>query len=128
MATIVKEIPLSVSAEAAWERVSDVGNIASLISFIGTSELDGNTRVCTLQDGAQLNEKIVSVDTSLRRVVYTITDAPMPMDFHAASMEVKNDGAASKLVWTVDVLPNETMEHLEPMVDQACADIRLAIV
>lgn len=124
MATIIKEIPLTVSAEAAWKRVSDVGNIASMISFIGTSELTGDTRVCTLQDGAKLNEKIVTVDSSLRRVVYSITDAPMPMDFHAASMEIKAEGAGSKFVWTVDVLPNETMEMLEPMVNQACADIQ----
>jgi hypothetical protein len=109
MASIYKELQVAMSPEELWERVKDVGNISRLFpNVIPSSELDeNNARSCTLADGSQLTERIVAVDDEHRRVAYTITQAPMPLTHHHASMQVYPETGGSRFVWITDFLPGE---------------------
>jgi len=66
---------------------------------------NGDTRVCSLEGGGELTEKIVSVDHDLKRVVYAITSSPLNMDFHVATMQLEESGGKTQLNWIVDFPP-----------------------
>ena len=123
MTTILRNIDVDATPEAVWAKVSDTSRISDLIGFVASSEQTGDTRVCNLEGGGSLTEKIVSVDPDLKRVLYSITDSPLGMDFHVASMQVEGNGSGTRLVWTVDVLPSEAAGHLAPLLDSACDDM-----
>ncbi|WP_282096785.1 SRPBCC family protein [Epibacterium ulvae] len=124
MTTISKTITINAPMSKVWEKVSDTGSISDLIGFLATSVQDGDTRVCSLEGGGELTEKIVSVDPDLNRVVYAIISSPLNMEFHVATMQLEaGDQGKTKLNWIVDLLPVEARDHMEPMLDGACADL-----
>lgn len=123
MTTISKTITIDAPIAAVWEKVSDTGRISDLIGFLATSEQNGNARVCSLEGGGELTEKIVSVDSNLNRVVYAITESPLNMEFHVATMQLVDKSGTTQLNWTVDLLPESARDQMEPMLDGACADM-----
>lgn len=124
MAAIVKEISLPLSADVLWEKVASVGEIHQLMPMITECRLDGDQRFCTTADGAMLEERILSVDNDRRRVAYTITKAPFPLEFHSASMQVSADGKGSRLTWITDVKPDELAGQMDPLFDQAIQGVK----
>lgn len=123
MTTISKTITIDAPLSSVWEKVSDTGRISDLIGFLATSEQNGDSRVCSLEGGGELTEKIVSVDHGLKRVVYAITNSPLNMDFHVATMQVQEIQGKTQLDWVVDLLPEAARDQMEPMLDGACADM-----
>lgn len=123
MATISKTITVDAPMPSVWEKISDTGSISDLIGFIASSVQNGDTRVCSLEGGGELTEKIISVDQDLKRVAYAITSSPLNMEFHAASMQLEDNMGQTQLSWTVDLLPDEARDQMEPMLDGACADM-----
>lgn len=124
MTTIVKSIDIDAPAHAVWPKLSNTSSISDLIGFITSSSQVGDTRVCQLDGGGELKEKIVSVDDKLQRVMYAITESPLNMDFHAASMQLEDRGERSRLVWTVDVCPDDAAANLDPLLDAASDDLK----
>ncbi|MDQ2090595.1 SRPBCC family protein [Marimonas arenosa] len=127
MTTILRTIDIDMPSDAVWAKVADTSQISELIGFVAESSQDGATRVCALEGGGELRETIVSVDDDLRRVMYSITESPLNMEFHAASMQVVDNGGKARLIWTVDLLPDAAAEHMAPMIDSACADMKTAL-
>ncbi len=118
MATLYKEVSLAVAPDALWEKVSKVGEVDKLLNVIAKSELDGDVRVCTMADGGVLRERIVGIDDAKRRVAYTISDAPFPLEFHAASMQVIDEGDGRLTFrWVTDLKPDALAAQLEPLFD-----------
>lgn len=124
MAAIVKEISLPLSTDVLWDKVARVGEIHQLMPMIADCRLEGDQRICTLGDGAELEETVLSIDNALRRVGYTITKAPFPFEFHSASMQVTTDGDGARLTWITDVKPDELAGQLDPLFDQALQGIK----
>ncbi|WP_298291495.1 SRPBCC family protein [uncultured Litoreibacter sp.] len=127
MTTISKTITINAPISKVWEKVSDTGRISDLIGFLASSIQEGDSRVCMLEGGGELTEKIVSVDHELKRVVYAITSSPLNMDFHVATMQLEEDHDNTRLNWIVDLLPADARDHMEPMLDSACADMTKAL-
>jgi Polyketide cyclase / dehydrase and lipid transport len=125
MATICKELLVGMPPGELWQRVKNVGNISRLFpNFIPASELgENNSRSCTLADGSQLVERIVTVDGDLRRLAYTITQSPMPLTHHQASMQVFAEGDGSRFVWITDFLPDEAATVLGEVLKAAAQDL-----
>ncbi len=124
MTAIVKEINLPLSADALWEKIADVGEINRFRPLITACRLDGDTRFCTMANGAEIEEIITSIDSEHRRVGYTISKAPFPFDFHSGSMQVTPDDDGSRLVWITDIKPDELAGQLGPLLDQAVQGIK----
>jgi len=117
MATIYGSVTVNLSAEELWAKVADVGQISELLDVIHESAVSGDTRSCKLADGGQLSETIVGIDEEHHRVAYTITDSPFPLEFHAASMQVVDEGnGKSTLLWITDVKPDAMVDGLGPMI------------
>lgn len=116
MASINLKTTLAVSADDLWAEVKDVGGISGMLEVITESSLDGYHRSCTMGDGGVLAETIISVDDDNKRVAYTITDSPFPIEAHAASMQVTDVGdGKSTFQWITDVKPDEMADGLGPM-------------
>jgi hypothetical protein len=116
MASIYLETTLAVAPDALWATVRDVGSLSSMLDVITESSLDGDVRTCKMGDGGELSETILSIDEENRRVGYTITASPLPIDIHASSMQVIDAGAGkSTFRWITDVKPDAMAEGLGAM-------------
>jgi polyketide cyclase/dehydrase/lipid transport protein len=72
-----------------------------------------------------VREEIVSVDDDLRRLAYAI---PRGNFIHyQGTVEVEDDGAGSRLVWTVDLLPSESADNIRSMMRQGAAVMRATL-
>ena len=124
MATIHREVSLPLTADSLWELITQVGEVPKFLPMITECRLDGDRRLCTMADGSKLKETIVTNDSMRRRLAYTITEAPFPMEFHSASMQVVPDGAGARLIWITDIKPDGLVEGIAPLFDQAIESVR----
>ncbi|MFY0681039.1 MAG: SRPBCC family protein [Thalassovita sp.] len=123
MATISKTIPAASGVQNAWKMVSNIGAVDKLVDMIQSCELHDDLRICTLEDGQSIKEKIITVDADAKRLVYTITEGPMPIEFHCASVVVSATEHAAELTWTVDVKPDALAAPLSDMMDAVAASM-----
>jgi hypothetical protein len=111
MASINLKTTLAVSPDNLWSVVKDVGGLSNLLGVITESSVDGNQRSCTMGDGGELTETILGIDHDNRRVAYTITASPFPIEAHAASMQVSDAGGGkSTFQWITDITPDALAE------------------
>jgi len=127
MATVQKVIDVKASVEDVWDKIANVGSISDLVGFITESQLDGDVRVCKMADGGVLEEKIISIDNTLRRVSYCITKSPLDLDFHSASMQVVPNGEGASMIWITDLKPDSMAEQFDPIFEEAVPGIRAAL-
>ncbi len=124
MATINLQTTLKVSPDELWARVRDVGALSDMLDVITDSSLDGYKRSCTMADGGQLDELILSIDDEHRRVAYSITASPFPIEVHAASMQVSDARRGkSTFQWITDIKPDELADALTPMLEGEIAQL-----
>jgi carbon monoxide dehydrogenase subunit G len=122
MASIRKELLLSVPAESVWDAVRDVGAVHRRLGpgFLLDARLDGDARIVKFANGMVVREPIVDIDDESRRLVYSAVGG---MSTHYnASMQVFPEGEhRSRLVWIIDLLPNELAGPVGALADQATA-------
>lgn len=130
MATVRVETALSVSAQAAWEAVADVGAVHErlLPGRVAAARMEGDTRILTMPDGWEVRELIVAVDHEQRRLAYAVVGGQrLPLTYHHASFQVFPEGDSSRLVWTTDVLPHPMAAHVEARVSRGIEEIKEAL-
>ncbi len=94
MASIIKDIPLAVSAERAWALLRDAG--AAHRAFPGVlldCVREGDVRVVTFTSGLVVRERILGVDETYRRIAYTALGEHFA--HHSASMQILPDDAGA---------------------------------
>jgi Polyketide cyclase / dehydrase and lipid transport len=120
MASIHKDIPLDARPEDVWAAVRDFGAVHQRLvpGFVLDSRLDGDARIVTFANGTVARELLVDCDDARRRLVYAVLSERVKQ--HSASVQVFADGdARSRLIWIVDVLPNEIAPYMNAQMDQA---------
>lgn len=124
MASIIKEIELDISPEAAWAMLREVGAADKAFRPVLTaSRLDGQVRTVTFANGMVVKEQIVDVDEARRRVAYAVIEGAF--SHHSASMQVIDRGAGRCCVlWISDLLPNEAAPTVRDLVEQGSAALR----
>lgn len=115
MATVFKSAVLPVPASVAWPRVAAVDRVHDIIPAITACQLDGDKRYCRFANGAELKERILSIDPERMRVAYTVAESPFGFEFHAAAMQVVPEGAGCRFVWTSDIKPDRLEDELAPL-------------
>jgi len=69
---------------------------------------------------------LVDCDETRQRLVYAVVSERVKQ--HSASVQVLADGEArSRLVWIVDVLPNEIAPYIDDQMDQAALAMQKAL-
>ena len=127
MATVQKVIDVEASVEDVWSKIANVGAISDFVDFITESQMDGDTRVCKMADGGVLEEKIISIDNSLRRVSYRITNSPLDLEFHFASMQVAPKVNNASMIWVTDLKPDSMAEPFDMIFEEAVPGIKSAL-
>jgi hypothetical protein len=127
MASLHRDIPLDAHPDDVWSAVRDFGALHTRLvpGFVTDTRLDGDARIVTFANGSVAREQLVDCDEARRRLVYAIANERM--SHYSASVQVLADGdARSRLVWTVDLLPNEIAPYVDGQMDQAAVAMRKA--
>ena len=70
-------------------------------------------------------ERLVTVDDEDCRLVYSVVDG-QPTHYNAA-VQVFPEGDGSRVVWTIDLLPNELAPMIGGMMDHAAGFMKKAL-
>lgn len=127
MATVCVETIIDVPARQVWEAVADVGAVHRrlLPGRVAAARIEGDVRILTMPDGAQVRELILAVDHAIRRLAYTVTEGQrLPLTYHHASFQVFEEGDRSRLVWLTDVLPHAMADVVKGRVERGIQEIR----
>ena len=128
MASIHKDIPIDAHPDDVWAAVRDFGAVHKRLApgFVLDARLDGDARIVTFANGTVARELLVDCDDARRRLVYAVISERVKQ--HSASVQVATDGdKGSRLIWTVDVLPNEIAPYIDAQMNQAALAMQQAL-
>jgi carbon monoxide dehydrogenase subunit G len=127
MASIHRDIPINASPEDVWAAVRDFGAVHRLApGFVHDAQLDGDARVVTFANGTSAREVLVDCDDARQRLVYAVISERVK--HYNASVQVTADGdARSRLIWSVDLLPNDIAPYIASQMDQAALAMQKAL-
>jgi carbon monoxide dehydrogenase subunit G len=123
MATLSKQIAVDSSAANVWSAIRDFGQVHTRVApgFLTRLEMDKGDRVLTFFNGLEARERLVTVDDEQCRLVYSVVEG-RPTHYNAAVQVFPEGDGRSRVIWTIDVLPNELgptiggmMEHALPI-------------
>jgi hypothetical protein len=128
MASIHRDIPIDAHSDDVWAAVRDFGAVHQRLAagFVLDARLDGDARIVSFANGTVARETLVDCDDARRRLVYAATSERIKQ--HSASVQVTADGEArARLIWIVDVLPNEIAAYIDAQMDQAALAMQKAL-
>ena len=120
MASIHKDIPIDAQPADVWAAVRDFGAVHTRLApgFVIDARLDGDARIVTFANGNVAREQLVDCDDTRRRLGYAIANERV--SHYSASVQVLAEGETrSRLIWIVDLLPNEMAPYIKGQMDQA---------
>jgi hypothetical protein len=118
MASIHKDIPIDAHPDDVWDALRDFGALHQRLvpGFVIDARLEGDTRIVTFTNGTVARELLVDCDEARRRLAYAIVGERVT--HYSASAQVIADGdTSSRLIWIVDVLPNEIAPYIDSQMD-----------
>jgi len=120
MASLHKDILIDATPDHVWSAVRDFGAVHTRLApgFVTDARLDGDARIVTFANGNVAREQLVDCDEARRRLVYAIANERVK--HYSASVQVLADGETRcRLIWIVDLLPNEMAPYIDGQMDQA---------
>ncbi len=115
MATLYNEIHIEARPEAIWDAARDVGALHTRLvpGFVVDTRLEDNARIVTFGNGMVVRELIISVDDQRRRLAWTAIGGRTT--HYNAVLEVLADRSGTRVVWTIDLLPDEMAAPIAAM-------------
>lgn len=101
--------------------VRDFGAVHTRLApdFVTDARIDGDTRIVTFANGIVAREQLVDCDEARRRLFYAIS---------SGSVQVLSDGdTRSRLIWIVDILPNEIAPYVDVQMDLGALAVQKAL-
>ena len=93
--------------------------------FLTDLKMDHGDRILTFFNGMVARERLVTLDDETRRLVYSVVEGQA--SHYNAAVEVFPEGAGSRVVWTIDLLPGELAPAIGGMMDEAAKVMREAL-
>ena len=127
MASIHNDIPLPASVHDVWDAVRDFGALHQRLvpGFVTACTLDSDARIVTFANGSVAREELIDCNDARQRLVYAISNERLK--HYSASVQVVADGETRcRLVWTIDMLPNELAPYVQGQTKEAVAAIHKA--
>ncbi|MGI9624137.1 MAG: SRPBCC family protein [Acidimicrobiales bacterium] len=106
MHTVTVSSFVAASPETVWSTIGDPSDISTWHPAIAHSLVESDVRSCTLADGAQISERIESVDHANQAYTYSITDSPLPVTDYMSTIQVSQEGSGSVVRWTSSFEPS----------------------
>jgi Polyketide cyclase / dehydrase and lipid transport len=128
MACIRRELPIDAAPDRVWAAVRDFGAVHQRLApgFALDARLDGDARIVTFANGTVARELMVDCDDAARRLVYAVVSERVK--HYSASVQVLADGdSRTRLIWIVDLLPNEIAPYIGGQMDQASSAMTKAL-
>ena len=121
MASVIKDMEISVPAEAAWAMLREVGAADKAFPGVLTDcRFDGDVRTVDFANGMQAKERIIDLDDANRRYAYSVIEGRF--SHHHASMQIIDAGEGnSRFLWISDFLPGDVAPLVSSLVDQGSA-------
>src|SRR5947208_9905694 len=119
MATLRKQIALDTGAAAVWSALRDFGAVHTRVApgFLTDLKMDKGDRIVTFFNGMVARERLVTLDDETCRLVYAVVEGRA--SHYNAAVQVFAEGDGSRVVWTIDLLPNELAPAIGGMMDEA---------
>lgn len=95
MASLRHERRIAASADVVWDVVRSPESIPNWFPGIVSCTVDGDVRVITTATGMEIPEKIMTIDSTIRRFAYRVT-APL-YTFHLGVIDVIEIGQFDSL-------------------------------
>jgi hypothetical protein len=127
MASIHNDVPLNAPAREVWDAVRDFGALHERLvpGFVTACTLDGDARIVTFANGSVAREELIDCNDARQRLVYAINNERLR--HYSASVQVIADGdGKSRLLWTIDMLPNELAAYVERQTREAVIALQKA--
>ncbi len=115
MATMRETIHIDVPPDKVWAGVRDPLALLDWFEGLDGGEMVGSARQLKMGD-ITVTEEIVTVDDDLRRFQYSITEMPIPVEYHLATIDVLEDGDGTLIIYGVDVKPDMLGDILAPTI------------
>jgi carbon monoxide dehydrogenase subunit G len=128
MASIHRDIPIDARAEDVWAAVRDFGAVHRRLApgFVRDAQLEDDARVVTFANGTSAREVLVDCDDTRQRLVYAVISERVK--HYNASVQVAADGETrARLIWTVDLLPDDIAPYIAGQMDQAARAMQKAL-
>jgi carbon monoxide dehydrogenase subunit G len=132
MASLHRDIAINAPPEDVWAAVRNFGAVHRRLApgFVLDAQLEGGTRIVTFANGSVAREVLVDCDDTRRRLVYAVISERVK--HYNASVQVTADGeaqgeACARLIWIVDLLPNEIAPYISGQMDQAALAMQKAL-
>jgi carbon monoxide dehydrogenase subunit G len=123
MASLRETIHIDAPPEKVWATVREPLGLVDWFEGIDGAEMSGTARVVRMGD-ISVTEEIVTVDDDLRRFQYAITEMPIPIESHLATIDVLPDGDGTLLIYSADVKPDSLGPILAPTLTGASAALK----
>lgn len=126
MATIRVERQIDAPVDAVWDALRDWGAIHQRLvpGFVTDARLDGEDRIVTFFNGAEVREVLITRDEEQHRLVWSVVDGPYTHHNGAAQVFAEGDGA--RFVWTADLLPDEAAGPTGEMMERGVEVLKQA--
>ena len=111
---------LAAPAAKVWAAVRDFSQVHRKVApgFLTKLEMDKGDRVLNFFNGMVARERLVTLDDQAMRLVYAVFEG-RPTHYNG-SVEIVADGDdRCRLIWTIDLLPNELGPTVAGMMDHA---------
>lgn len=129
MASISKEIVTRANPNAVWDAIRDIGALHTRLvpGFVTATELIPGGRRVTFGNGLVVDEPIIDSNNEMRRLAWTATGEALHLRHYNASVQVFPHERGSRVVWTVDLLPDEAASTVESMMEQGMVAMTRAL-
>jgi len=119
MATLRRQIALNAPAAKVWSAIRDFGAVHTRVApgFLTKLEMVQGDRIVTFFNGLVARERLVTVDDEDCRLVYSVVEGRA--SHYNAAVQVFPEGDGSRLLWTIDLLPNDLAPAIGGMMDHA---------
>jgi len=123
MASIQKDIPVNARADDVWDVVRDFGALHTRLNpgFVVDCRLEGTTRIVTFHNGNVVPEELVDCDDTRRRLAYAILGNERVKHYNGSVQVLANGDNRCRILWVIDVLPNEIASYISEQMDLAIA-------
>jgi hypothetical protein len=119
MATLKREIPVAGGAAPVWQKLRAFDQVHTRVApgFLTALRMDKGDRVLTFFNGMVARDRLVTLDDDNCRLVYAVVDGQA--SHYNAAVQVFPEGSGSRVVWTIDLLPDALAPVIGGMMDAA---------
>jgi hypothetical protein len=124
MASVEHKVKVDKTPDEVWVVLGDFWGLADWFPGIERCEQSSDDVRTIYMGDLAIDEQLLEHDEEERRFAYTIAKGPMPLEFHRAEWSVVADGDGAVITVRAEVRPDEAIELLGPVYEQAAQGLR----